>query len=175
MIKNKIFILVVLILIAVAAGFIFLYNPTMEAEKTMPENTEEMGAETSKTETSSEMVPQEFDEKKAMEVQEEIMKQETMMQEKIQEKKIFNIDAKNYSFAIKEIKVKKGDVVKIALNNTEGFHNLAIDEFNAQTAKINTGQSAEVEFTADKIGTFEYYCGVGNHKQLGMTGKLIVE
>ena len=38
-----------------------------------------------------------------------------------------------------------------------------------------TGQIDEVEFVVDKAGTFEYYCSVGNHRQMGMVGKLIVE
>lgn len=173
--RNKALLAIVFILIIAATGFIFLSKPTIETEKTISDHPEEMNIEMPKTDIPTEMTPQEFDEKKATEVQEEIMKQETMMQEKMQGKKTFNIDAKNYSFSIKEIRVKKGDVVKIILKNTEGFHNWAVDEFNAQTAKINVNQSAEVEFTADKTGTFEYYCGVGNHRQLGMMGKLIVE
>ncbi len=32
-----------------------------------------------------------------------------------------------------------------------------------------------VEFTADKKGTFEYYCSVGEHRVNGMKGKFIVE
>jgi plastocyanin len=28
---------------------------------------------------------------------------------------------------------------------------------------------------ADKKGTFEYYCSVGQHRALGMKGKLVVE
>src|SRR3990167_9256749 len=45
----------------------------------------------------------------------------------------------------------------------------AVKEFN------NTGQSASVEFTADKAGGFEYYCSVGTHRAMGMVGAFIVE
>jgi uncharacterized cupredoxin-like copper-binding protein len=50
-----------------------------------------------------------------------------------------------------------------------------VDEFDARTVIVQPGQTAEVEFVADKTGTFEYYCSVGTHRQMGMVGKLIVE
>ena len=31
------------------------------------------------------------------------------------------------------------------------------------------------EFTADKVGSFEYYCSVGSHRSMGMKGVLKVE
>ncbi|HLC89456.1 MAG TPA: cupredoxin domain-containing protein [Patescibacteria group bacterium] len=89
--------------------------------------------------------------------------------------KIFNVTASNFSYSVKEIRVKKGDKVKIVFFNQEGFHNLIIDEFGVATKTINANQTETVEFSANKTGTFEYYCGVGAHRQLGMVGKLIVE
>ena len=87
----------------------------------------------------------------------------------------FNVSGSNFAFSVKEIKVKKGDTVKINFSSADGFHDWVIDAFNAHTSRVNSGQSASVEFTADQVGTFEYYCSVGSHRSLGMTGKLIVE
>ncbi len=89
--------------------------------------------------------------------------------------KTFTVTGQNYSLSPSEIKVKKGDTVKIVFKNNSGTHDWVIDEFNARTSRIQTGQTAEVEFVADKTGTFEYYCSVGSHRQQGMVGKLIVE
>lgn len=89
--------------------------------------------------------------------------------------KTFTIEAKNFSFSIEDITVKKGDRVKIVLVNKEGFHDWVNDLFNARTEQINAGQTAEVEFVADQVGTSEYYCSVGKHRQMGMVGNLIVE
>ncbi|HAZ28548.1 MAG TPA: hypothetical protein DCY48_02100 [Candidatus Magasanikbacteria bacterium] len=86
-----------------------------------------------------------------------------------------NIGAKNFEFSQEEIKVKKGDTVKITLTSTQGFHDWKLDEFKAATKQVNTGETATVEFVADKAGTFEYYCSIGSHRQMGMVGKLIVE
>ena len=89
--------------------------------------------------------------------------------------KEFTLVAKPFSFTPAEISVNKGDTVKITLNNVEGFHDWVIDEFNARTERINGGQTAIVQFVADKSGTFEFYCSVGNHRQMGMRGNLIVK
>ncbi len=78
-------------------------------------------------------------------------------------------------FDTQEIRVKQGDKVRVNFENTEGFHDWVIDEFNARTAQIQAGQTDSTEFTADKKGTFEYYCSVPTHRQNGMVGKLIVE
>ncbi|OGY46162.1 MAG: hypothetical protein A2731_01145 [Candidatus Buchananbacteria bacterium RIFCSPHIGHO2_01_FULL_39_8] len=91
------------------------------------------------------------------------------------EVKTFNLTAKNFSFSQQEIRVEKGDKVKIVLISEQGFHDWTIDKFNARTSQINTGQTSEVEFIADKAGLFEYYCSIGTHRQMGMVGKLIVE
>src|SRR3989338_4143255 len=82
---------------------------------------------------------------------------------------------KDFSFTPAEIKVKKGDTVKITFTSESCFHDWTIDEFSAQTERVNTGGTTSVEFIADRIGTFEYYCSVGSHRQMGMVGNLIVE
>lgn len=89
--------------------------------------------------------------------------------------KVFNISAKPFEFSMKEIKVKKGDTVRILFANTEGTHDWVIDQFKARTPVIQAGKTATVEFVADKSGTFEYYCSVANHRQMGMKGNLVVE
>ena len=54
-------------------------------------------------------------------------------------------------------------------------HDWRVDEFAAATAIVQPGQEDAVEFVADQAGTFEYYCSVGQHRQQGMVGKLIVK
>lgn len=89
--------------------------------------------------------------------------------------KIFSLTGRNFAFSQTEIRVKKGDKVKIDFQSTEGFHDWTVDGFSAKTAQVNTGGKSSVEFVADKAGTFEYYCSVGTHRALGMVGKLVVE
>lgn len=85
------------------------------------------------------------------------------------------VEGSNYKFTPNVINAKKGDTVILIFKSTGAIHNLVIDEFGVETNKIGDGEEEEVEFVADKTGTFEYYCSVANHKFMGMTGKLIVE
>jgi len=89
--------------------------------------------------------------------------------------KEFTVEGANFSFTPKTITVNKGDKVKITFKNKEGFHDLFIDAFKVATKKIGANQEDTVEFIADKTGKFEYYCSVGNHRQMGMVGTLTVK
>lgn len=89
--------------------------------------------------------------------------------------KEFTVTGSNFSFDPKEIKVKKGDTVKVTFKNADGMHDFVIDELNVKTKQIKGGEEETVEFVADQAGTFEYYCSVGQHRQNGMVGKLIVQ
>jgi len=89
--------------------------------------------------------------------------------------KEFEISGSNFSLSTKEITVNQGDTVRINLTNRGGFHDLVIDEFNARTKQLADGAKETIEFVADKTGTFEYYCSVGKHREMGMVGNLIVQ
>lgn len=91
------------------------------------------------------------------------------------EVKEFTVVSKGLNFTPAEIKVKKGDKVKITYKNTLGTHNFTIDKFNVATKTLSAGDEETVEFTVDKAGSFEYYCSVTNHRALGMKGTFIVE
>lgn len=91
------------------------------------------------------------------------------------ETKTFEIEGKPFEFSMKEIRVKQGDMVKIVFKNMQGFHDLTIDGLNLKTKQIQAGQEDSIEFVADKAGTFDYFCSVGTHREMGMVGKLIVE
>lgn len=83
--------------------------------------------------------------------------------------KEFKINAFKYNYDPNVITVKKGDRVKITINNADGLHGITIPDLS-----LNGDQG--IEFIADKIGEFTWYCnnfcGEG-HRQ--MQGKLIVQ
>src|SRR3989344_2388548 len=87
----------------------------------------------------------------------------------------FTISGKPFEFSQKEITVNRGDTVKINFRSENGMHDFVVDEFGAKTDTLQTGQSDTITFVADKTGTFEYYCSVGNHRAMGMKGNLIVK
>ena len=100
---------------------------------------------------------------------------ETLNPEASKSEVVFTVNGGNFYFKPNMIKVKQGDTVKITFTNDEGFHDFKIDEFNVATARVQAGQSEQVTFVASKKGSFEYYCSVGTHRQMGMKGTLVVE
>jgi len=99
--------------------------------------------------------------------------------------KVQNMDVKEFSmtsyydatgkwFSLKEINVVKGDRVRIKVTNTKGTHDFTLDEY-AIKQMTPLDKEVIIEFTADKVGEFEYYCSVPGHRQGGQFGKLIVK
>ncbi|MDP3875015.1 MAG: plastocyanin/azurin family copper-binding protein [bacterium] len=88
--------------------------------------------------------------------------------------KEFSVDEIPFSLSLSTIAVNLGDTVRITVKNKKGTHDLKIAEFNASTRTLNVGEEEVITFVADKLGTFEYYCSVGNHRALGMVGTLFV-
>jgi plastocyanin len=81
-----------------------------------------------------------------------------------------------FKFEPAEIRVKQGDTVRVKFVNAQGTHDFVLPDLNVQTKQLSTANAEEiVEFVADKIGSFEYFCSVGNHREMGMKGMLIVE
>lgn len=88
--------------------------------------------------------------------------------------KEFTVTGQNFSFTPSTLAVKKGDTVKIIFKDADGTHDFGIDEFNAETKRIRTGEQDTITFVADKTGSFAFYCSVGSHRQMGMHGTLTV-
>ena len=89
--------------------------------------------------------------------------------------KEFSVDGSSFEFDPKTITVKKGDIVKITFKDIDSSHNLVIDGYDVSTDIIGKGKEDTIQFVADKVGSFKYYCSVSNHEKLGMTGTLVVD
>ncbi|MDP5274870.1 cytochrome C oxidase subunit II [Chengkuizengella axinellae] len=87
------------------------------------------------------------------------------------EVKEFTIKASNFEFDQKEIKVNKGDTVKITLENTQGLHALEVAGYDVE---VKDGET--ITFVASETGEFEYICsimcGTGHND---MIGSLVVQ
>jgi cytochrome c oxidase subunit 2 len=84
--------------------------------------------------------------------------------------KEITINASNFEFDVQEIKVNKGDTVKVTLKNASGNHALKFEGYNKEVKGNKT-----ISFVADKAGEFDFlcsvFCGAGHNE---MVGKLIV-
>lgn len=91
------------------------------------------------------------------------------LQTQTEEIKEIVVNASRFEYDPPAIRVKKGERIKLTINNTDALHGIRIPELG-----INGNDF--VEFTAEKAGQFIWYCnnfcGEG-HRQ--MQGKLIVE
>ena len=88
---------------------------------------------------------------------------------------VIDVAGSNFTFSKKEIRVKKGAAVAVKFTNNEGFHDFVVEGLNVRTKTLQEGQSETITIPTDKTGTYVYYCSVGNHRQQGMEGKLIIE
>lgn len=85
--------------------------------------------------------------------------------------KAITINATNFEFDQKEIKLKKGDIVSITLKNSQGNHAIHIEGYDKDIKENET-----VTFTADQTGKFKYACSIKCGKgHSDMIGTLIVE
>lgn len=64
-----------------------------------------------------------------------------------------------YGYDPMVVTVNKGDRVRLTLISDDDDHGFYLKEFNVNHA-VMQGESVTVEFTADKIGTFIYYCNM---------------
>jgi cytochrome c oxidase subunit II len=89
--------------------------------------------------------------------------------------KNFTITAKNWEFTPGTITVKKGDKVRLTITSVDVDHGFTLSAFNVKVM-LKPGETQVVEFTADKVGTFTFFCSVpcgAGHRD--MKGTLIVE
>lgn len=89
--------------------------------------------------------------------------------------KEFTVTGNNFAFVPTSLTVNKGDKVKIIFKNSIGTHDLQVEGYNVKTPVLAAGQTATIEFIADKAGSFEYFCSIGNHRAMGMKGSLTVK
>lgn len=117
---------------------------------------------------------------------EDMAKEEGMMGEEMEkdamddkmmaeEVKDFTLENEGLSYTVKEMRVKKGDTVRVTFKVIQGSHDWRLDEFGATTQIMTAGDEETIEFVADKVGEFEYYCSVPGHREAGMVGTFIVE
>lgn len=89
--------------------------------------------------------------------------------------KKFDISARKWEFEPDTIVVNKGDMVKLSITSEDVTHGFSLMAFDINE-DLEPGETVNVEFVADKRGTFTFscsvYCGSGHG---GMKGTLIVE
>jgi len=99
----------------------------------------------------------------------------TVMEQALAPVKEFSMTAKKFEFDPPTITVKQGDKVRLKVKSIDVEHGFSLPDFDI---KVNLAPNKEeiIEFTADKKGTFTFFCSVfcgEGHRS--MKGSLIVE
>ena len=66
------------------------------------------------------------------------------------------------------------DVTIQLTNNGVAIHNFVVDELDIDSGDFTSGQAGTVTVNAP-AGSYEYYCSIPGHKDLGMVGTLTVQ
>ncbi len=86
----------------------------------------------------------------------------------------FTVTAKQWKFEPSTIEVNQGDLVRLGVTSIDVTHGISIPGYGINE-RLSPGQTVNIEFVADRKGTFPFACsvscGVGHS---GMGGKLIV-
>jgi len=76
----------------------------------------------------------------------------------------------------REIRIKQGMPVRIRLTSEDVTHGFLVPDLNINAGPISPGKFKTVELTADRPGTFTWYCNfLCSHEHGAMLGKIIVE
>jgi len=99
---------------------------------------------------------------------------EEMVVEEVGEAREILVKGNEFKFSPASISVEKGENIRLVFENIgTSSHNFKIEGLGISTATIPGGETDTVNFVAEESGTYNFYCGVGNHRALGMEGELV--
>ena len=76
----------------------------------------------------------------------------------------------------REIRIRRGTPVRIRLTSEDVTHGFLVPELNINAGPIAPGKFKTIELTAERPGTFTFYCNfLCSHEHGAMVGKIIVE
>ncbi len=88
---------------------------------------------------------------------------------------VIKMTARKYRYDPDVITVKKGEKVRLIMTALDRDHGFELKAFDINQ-NLKKGDPTVIEFTAVKVGTFEFncsvFCGLGHRK---MKGRLVVE
>jgi uncharacterized cupredoxin-like copper-binding protein len=89
-----------------------------------------------------------------------------------------DLSATDFKFSPADPSTKAGQVTFNVSNDGQTVHNLEVEGPNGEqelSSDLSAGQSGTLTVDMSKPGTYEFYCPVGDHRQLGMEGEITVK
>ena len=86
-----------------------------------------------------------------------------------------HMGVRQYVWEPSVITAKKGELVRLIIHNADVKHGLVIPDLGITEGDISP-EGAVIEFTASKVGTFEFFCSVYcGEGHMEMRGKIVVQ
>jgi uncharacterized cupredoxin-like copper-binding protein len=89
-----------------------------------------------------------------------------------------NVSLTDYKLNPADPTVKAGQVSIKATNDGQVPHSIEVEGPNEEQepeSELSPGDSGTLTVDLSKPGTYEWYCPVGNHKEMGMEGEITVK
>lgn len=87
----------------------------------------------------------------------------------------FDIEMVDFAFGLPEITVPANTEITINLSNAGiSPHNLAITELQVASKDLASTETQTFTFNSGPAGTYEFFCSIPGHREMGMVGRLIV-
>lgn len=86
-----------------------------------------------------------------------------------------HMGVRQYVWEPATITAKKGELVRLIIHNADVLHGLVIPDLGVMEGDIPP-EGAVIEFTASKVGTFEFFCSVYcGDGHMEMRGKIVIQ
>ena len=86
-----------------------------------------------------------------------------------------HMGVRKYVWEPATITAKKGELVRLVIHNADVLHGIVIPDLGVMEGDIPP-DGAVIEFTASKVGTFEFFCSVWcGEGHMEMRGKIVVQ
>lgn len=85
-----------------------------------------------------------------------------------------HMGVRQYVWEPATITAKKGELVRLIIHNADVLHGLVIPDLGVMEGDIPP-EGAVIEFTASKVGTFEFFCSIWcGEGHMEMRGKIVI-
>src|SRR3954454_18035132 len=81
------------------------------------------------------------------------------------------VDARNFAFAPKQLQVKAGQKVTVALHSTDSTHDFTVQGGDT-VVEVGGDKTKSGSFTLAKRGKYIFYCSIPGHRAAGMHGPI---
>ena len=93
-----------------------------------------------------------------------------------EEKREVVVEGGNFFFSPNVLNFQKGEEIRLVFKSVGGTHDFVVEGTNIKTKRISDGSSIVIEFKVpEESGSYDFYCSIGNHRAMGMVGKMVVK